>query len=472
MKKGFVILLTAVLIFTLSACGGNKAANQEGSGKASEGKASEGAASKSAESLTLWHWKVAFDPGFKAVVDAFEKKTGIKVNTEVTTPDDAYKQKVTASATANNLPDIYAYWAGQAEGAFDGIAMEWTEELNRDSAWKSSFFPSALSGLTIAQSSLDTWVKDKAASDWKKARKVGEIYGIPLDVGAFYTVYGNAKLLADAGVPTDAPATIEEWVARMKKVKEATNTPGFVFSAKTFSVYENWMVNFLDYMKNGEESFTKFMNREEKMSDPQHIHVAQFIEDLTKSGLMIPGSVSLDIDPADQAFTQGKAAYLLGGTFTYASLTAMGMNPADIVSFRVPAYEGSKLPDAKVTPFPLVQMIVNSKSPNAKEAVEFVKFLTSDEGMTLYANGAYDIPSVKIQDKSKLNESINAMLSSLNTESTWWSENSAISSKVFGPEWQLFHEAKQKIILGSMTAKEAAAKFDEAAAAEKAKEQK
>lgn len=450
-----MLVLTMAVILT--ACGGNNSDSSTGS---------------SDVKLTMWHWKVAFDPGFKAVADAFKAKTGITVVTQAFTPDDAYRQKLTGAASAGDMPDLYAYWAGPLEGAFDGKALEMGPELEKDAEWKNGFLPSALQGVTVSQANLDTWAADEKSSDWKKERKVGQIYGVPLDVGAFYTIYGNAKLLKEAGLEAKAPATIEDWIDTMNKVKEKTDVPGLVFSAKTFTLYENWFMNFVDYMKNGEESFTNFMNHDEKLSDPNHIHAIKIIEDLAKSGNILPGSVSLDIDPADQAFAQGKATYDIGGTFTYASLVAMGMNPDDIISFRVPAYADSKVPDAKVTPFPLVQMVVTQGGKHQKEALEFVKYLTSEEGQILYANGAFDLPAVKINDTSKLNGSLQAMAGSLSSESNWWSENSAISGKIGQPEWQTFHADMQKVILGNMTAAEAAEDFDKAAAAEKAKAQK
>jgi len=458
--KRLAACMAIVMALTSAGCGGGDTRTSDDGG----------AESKNDLTLTLWHWKVAFDPGLKAVAEAYKNKTGITVETQVTTPDDTYTQKVTAAASAGNLPDIYLYWSGPANGAFDGTAMEWSAELDKDQAWKDSFFPSALSGTVIAQSQIDSYAKDEKASDWLKSRKVGQYYGIPIDVGSFYTIYGNAKLLKEAGVPTTAPATVEEWLKNMNAVKEKTGVPGFVFSAKTFSVYENWMANFQDYMKNGPESFTKFMNREAKMSDPEHIQIAKFIEDLTKSGNILQGAASLDIDPSDQAFAQGKAAYTLGGTFTLSSLTALGMNPDDIISFRVPAYEGSKVPDAKVPSFPLVQAIVTDKGPHMKEAIDFVKFLTSEEGMALYAGSAFDVPAVNLKNRDSLSPALKAMIDSVGSDTNWYSENADTYNKVFGAEWNKFHEMKQKIILGAATAEEAAKEFDKAAAAEKAKQ--
>jgi raffinose/stachyose/melibiose transport system substrate-binding protein len=465
------LTVSIVFLFILAACSGGSGngntPKETASGNGGNGTASE--APKSDVKLTMWGFKVAFDPGFKAVAEEFKKKTGITVETQVTSPDDAYSQKIMAASAVSDLPDLYLYWNGPASGAFDGTAFEWSQELNADSDWKNGFFPAALNGQMVAQGHIDNWAKDEKASDWMKKRQVGEIYGLPVDVGTFYTVYGNAKLLKEAGVSTDAPATVEEWIERMKTVKDKTGKSGLVFSGNTDSVYENWMALLQNYMLNGEESFTKLMNREETLSDSKNIHMFKFIEDLTKEKLFPDGMVSLDIDNADQLFARGDAAYALGGTFTYANFSAMGMKGEDIISFRVPAFEGSVNPDATTVPFGLVQMVVNGKGPHVEEAVEFVKYLTSEEGMVIYANAAFDIPAVNIKDKSKLQPAIEAMLSSLSMEENWWSQNGAILDKYWSnSEWRLFHELKQKVLLGVITAEEAAKQFDETAAKEKA----
>lgn len=473
MKKWVALTICATMVM-ISACSGGKNVPDPQNGGNASGKdpaATSSDAPKSDVTLSLWHFKVAFDPGFAAVAEAFEQKTGIKVETQVTTPDDAYRQKLTAAATTQNAPDLYMYWAAPAEGAYDGMAYEWSGDLESDAAWRDSFFPSALSGVQVTQDYIDAWKKEDAISAWKKNEtKPGQVYGIPLDVGSFYTIYGNKKILEEAGVATDAPATMEEWLERMQAVKAKADKPGLVLAGNTFAVYENWFVNFVDYMKNGPESFEAFMMREEKMSDPKHAHVAEFIETITKENLLMPGAVALDIDPADQAFSQEQAAYLLGGTFTYASLSAMGMNMDDVISFRVPAYKDSVEPDAKVNPFPLVSMVVNSKGQHVEEAVEFVKFLTSEEGMILYANKAFDIPAVNIEDKEALLPAINSMMSSLSMEPNWFFSNPHVVGKFGNQEWIGFHDNKQRMMLGELTAEQAAEQFDKDAAAEKAKE--
>lgn len=464
-------LIALSFLLVLAACSGGNNGNSGNGGGSSTAGGTDQETDKRDVTLTMWGFKVAFDPGFKAVAEEFKKRTGVTIETQVTTPDDAYSQKVTAASTVSDLPDLYLFWNGPAAGAFDGTAYEWSQELENDQAWKDGFFPAALNGLAVSEGNVEHWAGEAEASKWLKERKAGEIFGIPIDVGTFYTIYGNARLLEEAGIPTEAPASMEEWIEWMKVVKEKTGKSGFVFSGQNDTVYESWMAMFLNMMKNGEDSFTKLMNREGKMAAPENMHFLSFIEEMAQAELFPDGMVNLDIDQADQLFARGDAAYALGGTFTYANFSAMGMDSEDIISFRVPAYEGSVMPDETTVPFGLVQMIVNSKGEHVEDAVAFVKFLTSEEGMILYANNAFDIPAVNISDKSKLLPAIEAMLSSLSMEENWWSQNGAIRDKVFiNPEWKEFHELKQKVMLGSMTAEDAAKQFDETAAKEKANE--
>lgn len=151
----------------------------------------------------------------------------------------------------------------------------------------------------------------------------------------------------------------------------------------------------------------------------------------------------------------------------------MGMSPDDIISFRAPAYKDSTNAGAKITPIPLLSAFVSDKTPHKKEAVEFVKFLTSPEGALLYANAANSIPSIKLSeaDTKKLKPVLQNMLASLSSDDSWWAKNASIAS-TFGPEWQRFNDNIQKIMLGQMTAQQAAEQFDKDAAAEKAKSQK
>ena len=477
MKKFLALLLALAMVFGMVACGAKAPeAAPEAAPDAAPEAAPEAApdaapeeAPKEDVTLKLWHFKVAFDPGFQAAIEAFEAKTGIKIETEVVADTAAYQQKVTAAATASQLPDIYLWWTGATNGAFDGKAMNFADELANDPAWADAFFPSALEGNMVTASWMEACKANPDSSDWSLEREEGDIFGIPLDVGSNYIIYANKSILEEAGIPAEAPATMEQWIEDIKTVKANTDKDALTVTMQTFSVYENWFVNFVDYMKNGEESFEKLMNGEEKMSDPKHIHIAEFLEEVAAVDGYVAGINTLDIDPADMKFAEGNVAYAIGGTFTFANLSAMGMNMDDVISFRVPAYEGSVYPDAKIVPGALTSLCVASEGEHVEEAVEFVKFITSEEGMIAYANGAYDIPAIQISDMSKLNPSLAAMLSSMSFESNWWSQNAVTINKIFEPQWQAFHESKQKIILGEMTAQEAAAKFDQDMAAELAK---
>ena len=414
--------------------------------------------------LIIWNFKLSFNPGIEAVAAAFKAKTGITVQTQIISGDAAYTQKTSAAASAHALPALYIYWAGPESGAFDGEAIQWSSILNKDPAWKNSFLPAALAGVTVSKASLQSLKAPGSTADkWQLSRSPGQIYGIPIDVGGFETILGNKSILERAGISTSKPpANMEAWMADMNKVKAKTGIPGLVFSGNEFTLYENWMATFVDYMKTGPQSFAQFMEGKQGMY-PNHMDIPNFIQWLNHTGNYLPGAVNMAINTADAQFAQGRAAYDLGGSFTYSNLIAMGMNPKNIVSFRVPALANSKLPNAKVTPFPLVEANV-LKGPQEAQAIEFVKFLTSQQGQILYANHASDLPAVKITNPRLLSPTLKTIDSMFSSKPSWWSENQTTEGLVGTQPWLVFQHDMELMLLGKMTAKQTAIQFDQAEA--------
>ncbi|BBH22166.1 hypothetical protein Back11_35110 [Paenibacillus baekrokdamisoli] len=459
-RKAYRLLSLAFVLVVVIACGGN---GNNASGR-SAGTSPAGAESvpKSDVKLTLWHWKVGFDPGLKAVAQKFKADTGITVETQAITPDQTYVQYLLAAAAEGTMPDIYLYWSTASAGvaALSGIAANLQGELEADPAWKNSFLATGLNEVTISQAHVDAWQSNVNMGAWYKDRKVGEVYNLPIDIGSNYIIYANAKLLKKAGIPQTAPVSIEAWIEDMKKAKSATGVPALTFGGRYASLYQNWFADFIDYMKNGPESYAALMTGKENMIDPKHSHIGDFLETMSNNELLVPGVTMLDIDPSDQLFANGQAVYSIGGTFTYASLLTMGMNPADIISFRVPAYEGSVNPDAKAPLIPLTSAAVTEAGPYKKEAIQFVKYLTSQEGQLLYANAAVSIPAIKLDDTSLLNPTSRSMLEAISLEDTWWSQNLRIVINVWNQEWNSYYEELQKVMLGKSTAAKANAVFD------------
>ncbi|WP_231638548.1 ABC transporter substrate-binding protein [Paenibacillus sp. JCM 10914] len=400
--------------------------------------------------------------GYRAAAKLYEEKTGIKVKVETFTPDDTYRQKFQAAANSKNLPDVMNWWAAAGD-SIENSVVELSGEIGDDIL--STYYSAAMDPIIVTQSQVDSWQADKNATNIQKSLKAGQFYGLPLDIGGFFTFYGNKKIIEEAGLSAEAPQTWEEFVSMMETIKEKTGTPGLVFGAKLPDLWENWAGSALSIMLNEPQGYIDLLERNSKLSDPANLPVVKAMETLADKDLLMPGILSTDIDGADQAFAAGKAAFDLGGSFTMSTLLAMGMNPEDIIAFPVPPLEGSKITSWTTDPFTLTMMSVNKDSKNKEDALDFIKFLTADPDAAIaFANAAYTVPALNLGDRSaELEPSLKAISDAFSTEPGPYSQASPAINTFRGKhkEWEVYAQSMQSMMEKKMSAEEVAKKFDD-----------
>ncbi len=72
----------------------------------------------------------------------------------------------------------------------------------------------------------------------------------------------------------------------------------------------------------GQETYDAIYNGKDSFANPCAMRVLNFIQSIATSELWMPGVLQTNIDPADVAFSQGKAAFDIGGTYTLGFLLA------------------------------------------------------------------------------------------------------------------------------------------------------
>ena len=110
----------------------------------------------------------------------------------------------------------------------------------------------------------------------------------------------------------------------------------------------------------------------------------------------MPGTQSLDIDEADQAFAQGKSAFDIGGTFTLAFLQQNGMNPDDVMAFGLPGPTGGAVPDRALGPLALTGLTVTATSKHPENAKKWMEFLGQPDVAAKFAKDATDLPATEL----------------------------------------------------------------------------
>lgn len=343
----------------------------------------------------MWTWKVFHVPGLEAIAKNFEAETGIKVKVSAFNPDEVYRTKITTSAQSGDLPDVLSYWSGgQWELAATDQLLELTDVVDPD--WKANFMAGTYDKVSVMpQDRYDSCQKDPKCTF--KNINVGQSFSVPYLAGQAFFVFGNKELMKEAGLdPEKAPATAEEWLDMMKTIKEKTQKPGLVTGVQNPDVLHYWLFNPLLMASCGVETYDKIYNGTDTFSNECAVKVLNWMDDIAKNDLWTPDILQTNIDPADVAFSQGKAAFDIGGTYTLGFLIAQGMSPDNILSFAIPPLEGSKYEKLEIGASPLIDAMVTKNSKHQKEALEFIKFLTTPEQMTVFARATGDLPAVKV----------------------------------------------------------------------------
>jgi ABC-type glycerol-3-phosphate transport system substrate-binding protein len=392
----FLVFLSLILV----ACGGSTAPSTTGS-----------------VTLTMWTWKIAHIPGLQAIAKDFEAKTGINVKVTAYNPDDVYRTKITTAAQSGDLPDILSYWStSQWDLGANGILMDLTGKV--DQKWQSRFLSGTFDKTSVmSQEVYDTCQKDPKCT--YKNIKVGQIFSVPYMAGQAMYVYGNKSILQQAGFdPNQPPKTADEWLTMMETIKAKTGTSGLVTGVKNPNVLDFWLFRPMLMTSCGVQTYDAIYDGKASFTTPCALRVLTWMDEVAKNKLWVPDILQTDIDPADLAFSQGKAGFDIGGTYTLGFLLAQGMKASDIITFPIPALQGSVYNHLELNAVSLIEAGISKGSAHPKEALEFLQFLTSPDEMALFAKTVGDLPAVKISDDpAKVGPVIPSLLKGLSDNS-------------------------------------------------------
>ncbi|MFI5757158.1 ABC transporter substrate-binding protein [Streptomyces sp. NPDC051569] len=378
-RRAAVAAATALSLTTLSACGGS-------SGSGSD-----------ANSLEMWTFKQSHVAALRTAAAEFEKRTGISVKVEAYTPDDAYTTKVQSAAKTGDLPDVLEVHSDGEDRVFGAAGV--VSDLSGDfkGAWADRIQgPVQQSGLVTDQRFKDS--RPGTARD--HGIEKGARYSVPLTVGTFGIVYANRKTLADAGI-TEPPA---DWAGFLAALKATTakdpKNGGLALGLKVQATGLTWVLQPLAFSQLGQVKYEALFGKDKSadFASPDGIKVLGLYDQLTP--YWMPGSQSLTIDQADQAFAQGKAAFDIGGTFTLAFLQQNGMSPDDVFTFGLPSPKDGAVPDRALGPLALTGLSVAATSKQPENARKWMEFLSEGKIAARFAKDASDVPATELGAES------------------------------------------------------------------------
>ena len=286
-RRNFLGLSAATAgALALSACGSS------GPGQASSGGAT--------------YWFLSGEPQQdirQGAVDAFNKKNSDHQIKSTTFQNDAYKTKIKTALGAGQGPTIIWGWGGGGLKSWvdAGQVEDLTSWFGEKGDVKDRLFPSSFGPATID----------------------GKIYAMPAETVQPIVLYYNKKLFDQVGV--QPPQSWGEIMALVPKFNAAGIAP---FSLAGQSRWTNmmWLEFAFDRVGGSEVFQAVFDGEANAWSNPASIQGLTMVQDLVKANGFINGFESIVADQnADQALLYtGKAAMMLHGSWTYASMKTDG----------------------------------------------------------------------------------------------------------------------------------------------------
>jgi raffinose/stachyose/melibiose transport system substrate-binding protein len=351
------LVATAALLAACTGAGSDEA----GSGSESDGDVT----------LTWWH-NSNNEPGkgyYEQVAKDFEADhPGVKIEISAMAHEDMV-DKLAASFQSGDLPDIYMERGGGELN--DHVEAGLVRDISDDAAEEIGKIGGSVAG----------WQVD------------GKTYALPFSLGVVGFWY-NTALFEQAGI-TAPPTTMTELYDTIAKLKDAGITPISVGAGDKWPAAHYW---YYTALRSCSEDVLKGAVSSLDFSDPCFVKAGEVVEDLLKTEPFNPGFLST---PAQEGATSasgllatGKVAMEMQGHWepgVMQGLTDDGKGLGDKTAwFPFPAVEGG-------AGDPAAQLgggdawAVSEGAPD--EAVEFVKYLLSDDVQIGFAENDMGLPT-------------------------------------------------------------------------------
>lgn len=406
MKKRLIAgLLAGVMVFSLTACGGadkNQGTTQETAQETAD--AEEETASDVAEPsgapvelnvTTTFAGEDTNAQNFKDAVAAWEAETGNTVADSSATSDETFKTRVVTDFEVGSEPDVLFFFNGADANSFieagkvvpiDEIRAEYPEyadNMNDD---------------LIADSLVD-----------------GKKYAVPVN-GYWEAMFVNTAILEEAGVEKPgADYTMDQFKEDCEKIKAAGYTP---IAAALGNIPHYWW-EFAIFNHQSPENHLEVPASVEDENGQAWVDGMNDIKELYELGYFPDNTLSATDDETFAMFTEGKAAFLIDGSWKVGGIVGACQSdpedPSTIDADKLAQFDVTYVPgngDRKATDLVgglSMGYYITRKAwddPDKRAAaVSFVEYMTSDSIVPIFAqHTASALKNAPEVDSAQFNE--------------------------------------------------------------------
>ena len=277
--------------------------------------------------------------------------------------DEAYHNRLQASAVAGQLPDVVFRWPGKRTGDVTGAGLvkdlrPWVNEVEHE------FAPAA--------------VADQGPN--------GEMWELPEQITATHVMFTNDRLLDELGLTF--PETFEELLEQGDAIRDAGYIPIAMDNAGGWQM-QSTLLSALVERTGGREWFDRAILGDASFTDPEFVEALEIIQILSEEDMLTPGVNQAEYGQALTDFVNERAVYFVDGGWRTSNLASeLTADQQQYVSYnvfpRLPNERGQALSTAIVagTGF---GMNANLEGAKADAAWEWIYFFSGPEGSRIKA---------------------------------------------------------------------------------------
>lgn len=349
-KKIIVLLIGALMVSSLTACGGSKDNNRQSGDKVT---------------LRVATWREQDKQYYEEIEKRFEEKYDwIDVQLEFNSDEVSYEKNIQTDLVTQEAADVLDMHAGDN--------MQMYGEY----------------GLVVDQSDME-WVKNCDEAALNVCTYDNKTYAFPNNYNYFGFIY-NKSIFEKVGV--EIPYTPEELVAAVKKLKDA-GYGGIIYSGVTNGT--NMMRACLTSSM-GTENYNKLIVGMDDGSVTDVTSVAGFeegvktVEYYTQNDIWYTAYKATSYEPALSLFAQEKSAIMYVGSYLFGERDNF-IPDMDAGFFAIPTYADNQMSYAE----PGQCTLINANSEHIDEAKLWVEFLATPEISEYYCTNAKMFSTIK-----------------------------------------------------------------------------
>lgn len=353
MKKLVSVLLVAVMVLSLAACGGKDKDTSSG-GK------------KSPVTLNVTTTYAGNDgnaANFQDAVKAWQTETGNKVNDSSATSDETFKARVLSDFQTGSEPDVLFFFNGVDSNSFveAGLVVS-VDEIRKEYPDYASNMKDAMLGASPVD---------------------GKNYSIPVN-GYWEGLFVNKSVLAAAGVDIpDANTTWDQFLEMCQTIKDA----GYAPIAVSLATVPHYWFEFSIYNHLTPTTHIILPKTVDDAQGQAWVSGLSDIKDLYDKGYLPENTLTSTDDETVQMFIEGKAAFLIDGSWKVGGIEGLTDDIDNFTVTFVPGKNNRKTTDiigGLSSGYYITKKAWDNKEKR-EAAVEFIKYMTTDEMVSKFA---------------------------------------------------------------------------------------